>query len=71
MRGLKAYAIGGYPTGKMEKSPPNSVADHGLDTELQDFSSSTATLSQALMSRQHLLIADVEEVCEKFEASLS
>lgn len=50
---------------------PRLVADHGSDTELLDFSDSTLTLSQALISRQHLLIEDIEEVFEKLEESLS
>jgi hypothetical protein len=51
--------------------PPHSIANFNLDTELGEFSDSTATLSQALTSRKQLLIADVEDGCQKFEASLS
>jgi hypothetical protein len=42
-----------------------------LDTELHDSSESASTLSQAMVSRQHLLLADVEQTCEKFNTELS
>jgi hypothetical protein len=46
-------------------------ANRDLETELDESWDSIATLSDALMTRQHLLIAEVEEVFEKFEAGLS
>lgn len=49
----------------------NSIADYGLDTELHNVSDSTATLNQVLALRQNLLLSNIEEVCEKFEAGLS
>ncbi|KAF4626102.1 hypothetical protein G7Y89_g12058 [Cudoniella acicularis] len=42
-----------------------------LDTELQNSSESASTLSRAMMSRSHLLLADVEQACEKFETDLN
>jgi hypothetical protein len=51
--------------------PSHSAADPSLDTELEEFADSTATLSQALTSRQRLLTTDVEEVCVKFDDSIS
>jgi hypothetical protein len=45
--------------------------DFPLDTEIQDSSDSAITLSQAMVSRQQLLLADVEQACQKFEAALS
>ena len=42
-----------------------------LETEIQDSSDSASTLSQAMISRQQLLLPDVEKACQTFEAALS
>ncbi|TVY32961.1 hypothetical protein LSUB1_G006630 [Lachnellula subtilissima] len=42
-----------------------------LDTELPDSSQSASTLKRAMSSRQHLLLADVEQTFEKFNTDLS
>lgn len=48
------------------------TVDHSLDAELQeDTSDMTATLREALRSRQHLLTADLEDVGEKFKSDIS
>jgi hypothetical protein len=49
----------------------NDNTDISLDTEIQDSSDSASTLSQAMISRQQLLLADVEQACQTFEAALS
>jgi hypothetical protein len=49
----------------------SDTTDISLDTEIQDSSDSANTLSQAMVSRQQLLLADIEQACQKFEAALS
>jgi len=42
-----------------------------IDTELHSFADSSTTLIEALTSRQHLLLLDVEEVCANFNKELA
>jgi hypothetical protein len=53
-----------------QKKRTSLVANLGLDTELEGFLHSTATLSQALISRENILVAEIQEHCDKFEAGL-
>jgi len=46
-------------------------AIESIETELQDSSDSVDTLCQTLESHERLLLADLEQACEKFEAELS
>ena len=48
-----------------------SIAYHGLDTELPDFSDSTDTLKQALRLRQSLFTTKVEKLYDEFESGLT
>ncbi|SPO03125.1 uncharacterized protein DNG_05807 [Cephalotrichum gorgonifer] len=47
------------------------AAPEYLDSELGDDSPSTAVLKRVLLSRQNLLLADVEDIWYKFETALS
>jgi len=43
----------------------------GLDAELEKFPDLTSTLSQTLESRENILVAEIEDLCYKFETGLS
>lgn len=50
---------------------PCPIADLGLDNELEEYPRSTFTLSQVLVSRKNIFVAEIGELGGKLETDLS